>query len=98
MNHLNITLPTWLESLPVRDRPRARARFLLKIAACLATEEGSISVLSQRLGLHRNSLNSMLAQGAMDDGIPVNIIKAVEAAIGPGVIPRGTMNPQVYGE
>lgn len=98
MKELNIAFPAWIESLPKKSQPRARAKFLLRLVACLATPEGSITVLSHRLGLHRNSLNAMLAQGTMDSGLPVNIIKAIEQVIGIGVIPRKVLNPEIYGD
>lgn len=98
MKVINIAFPAWIESLPKKSQNRARAKFLLRLAACLAIPEGSITALSVRLGLNRNSLNAMLAQGAMDSGIPVNIIKSIEQAIGVGVIPRQVMNPEIYGE
>jgi len=98
MEGINIAFPAWIERLPKKNQARARAKFLLRLAAVLATPEGSITTLSHRIGLHRNSLNAMLAQGTMDSGIPVNIIKAIEQTIGSGVIPRAVLNPEVYGE
>lgn len=96
MDQLTITIPTWLEMLPAKERARAKAKFLLKVASVMATPQGSIPALSERIGMHRNSLSAMLSQGALDNGIPVNIIKAIEKAIGMGVIPREIMNPEVY--
>lgn len=98
MNEVQFTLPAWIERLPANVQGRARSKFLLKVAAVLATEEGSISVLSHRIGLHRNSLNAMIVAGTLDSGIPVNVIKAIEQTIGVGVIPRTLLNPEVYGE
>lgn len=98
MNEVQFTLPAWIERLPSSKQGRARSKFLLKVAAVLATEEGSISVLSHRIGLHRNSLNAMITAGTLDSGIPVNVIKAIEQTIGVGVIPRTLLNPEVYGE
>ena len=48
------------------------------------------------LGYHQNTLSTMLANGQFDDGLPVNMIKAIEEQIGRGVIPRQLMNPEVY--
>lgn len=98
MEGINIAFPAWIDHLPKKDQARARVKFLLRLAAVLATPEGSISVLSHRIGLHRNSLNSMIAQGTLDAGIPVNVIKAIEQTIGVGVIPRSVLNPEVYGD
>lgn len=98
MSELNIAFPAWIDRLPKKAQPRARARFLLRLIACLATPEGSVSVLSTRLGMHRNSLNAMLAAGTLDDGLPVNIIKSIEQVIGAGVIKRSVLNPEVYGD
>lgn len=98
MKGITVTFPSWIGSLPVAIQGRAKARFLLRVAAILATEEGSISVLSHRIGMHRNSLNAMISSGQMDHGIPVNVIKLIEQTIGIGVIPRVLMNPDVYSE
>jgi DNA-binding transcriptional regulator YdaS (Cro superfamily) len=96
MGSTNFAFPTWIERLPARQQGRARIKFVLKFAAVMATSEGSITALSKRIGLHRNSLNSMIAQGQIDNGLPVNVIKAIESAIGVGVIPRAVMNPGTY--
>lgn len=96
MDQLTITFPTWLGMLPAKDQARARAKFLLKVAAVMATPQGSIPALSERIGMHRNSLTAMLSQGTLDSGIPVNILKAIEKVIGVGAIPREVMNPGVY--
>lgn len=98
MQEMKITFPAWIEGLPKKDRARARVRFILRLAAILATQEGSISVLSQRIGMHKNTLNTMIAAGVMDNGVPVHIIKAIEKVIGVGVIPRSVLNPEVYGD
>lgn len=98
MEYLNIAFPSWIDRLPQKGRQRARVRFMLQLAATLATPEGSISALSHRIGFHRNTLNTMISNGSMDDGIPVNVIKGVEKLIGFGTIPRHLMNENVYGE
>lgn len=98
MERINITFPAWIDRLPKNDQPRARMRFILKLAAVLGTREGSVPVLSKRIGMHKNSLNAMLVKGSLDSGIPVNMIKAIEQVIGVGVIPRSMMNPDVYGD
>jgi len=98
MQPSTFSFPAWIDRLPAKEQPRARVRFILKLVAVLATSEGSVTALSRRIGLHRNSLNSMIASGAIDGGLPVNVIKAIEQTIGVGVIPRCVMNPEIYGE
>ena len=41
---------------PRRDAGRKRTRFLLRVAALHATEEGTLSALSERLGLARGTI------------------------------------------
>lgn len=98
MQSINFTFPAWLVRLPYKEHGRARARFILKFAAIMATPEGSITALSIRIGFNKNSLNAMLSQGALDDGLSPSLIKAIEQVIGVGVIPREAMNPEVYGQ
>lgn len=88
-------MPGWVDA--TEEQPaRARARFLLRLAACLATPDGSMRSLSDKLGYHRNTLGAMLASGSLDNGLPVPMIKSIEQLIGIGVIPRQLMNPEVY--
>lgn len=98
MKGITVTFPSWIGSLPPKDQGRAKYRFLLQVAAILATEKGSISGLSQRIGMHKNTLNTMVTSGQMDNGIPVKVIKAIEQIIGVGVLPRQLMNPTIYDE
>ena len=97
METITITFPAYIAALPKKEQGRARMRFLMRLAAILCTESASINALSKRIGFHHNSLNSMFSQGTLDNGIPVNIIKAIEQVIGVGVIPREMLNPEVYG-
>lgn len=96
MDRWTMQFPTWIDRLPAKERQRERMKFVLRVAAVLATPEGSITALSKRIGMHRNSLNAMLSQGTLDNGLPVNVVKAIESVIGVGVIPREVMNPAVY--
>ena len=98
MKDIAINFPAWIESLPKKEQARSRMKFVLRIAACLATPEGTITSLSKRIGLHPSTLSNMVTAGSLDDGLPVNIIKALETAIGVGVIPREILNPSVYGQ
>lgn len=98
MQEIKITkLPQWVRNTCTAEHSdRARSRYILRIAATIATPEGSVRALSEMLGYHQNTLTTMLANGQFDDGLPVNMIKAIEEQIGRGVIPRQLMNPEVY--
>lgn len=81
----------------MRKQARERIKFVLRQIAIMYTETGSISALSEEIGLHRNTLNAMLTSGALDKGIPVSVIKAIEEVTGKNTIPREVLNPSVYG-
>lgn len=60
--------PEWLSppragDNPLRDEGRKRTRFLLRVAALHATEDGHLSSLSERLGLARGTLPNYAARG-----------------------------------
>lgn len=97
MNETNFQFPAWMNRVPQDDRARARMRYVLRFAACLATPEGSVDALSEAIGRARKTLNSAVGQGRYDDGLPVDVVLGIEKLIGPGVIPRSVMNPKVYG-
>jgi hypothetical protein len=88
--------PKWIEEAPEENRPNLRARYLLRLAAALATPECTIRAMAAASGLNAGSLNSMLSSGSFDRGFPVNVIKGIESLIGVGVIPRTILNPEIY--
>lgn len=98
MDKLEVTLPDWFHNLPEEEQARMRAKLIMRVLAVVATPEGTIAALSSLLGLNRNSLNAMIANGSLDNGIPVNIVKSIEKALGTGVISRKVLNPFVYGD
>ena len=50
----------------------------------------------RQLGVHAAEFPGWFLDALADDGLPVNMIKAIEEQIGRGVIPRQLMNPEVY--
>jgi hypothetical protein len=97
MSEANFQFPEWMNRIPASDQARARMRYVLRYAACLATAEGSVDALSEAIGRHRKTLNSAVSQGRYDEGLPVDVILDIEKLLGHGVIPRDVMNPKVYG-
>lgn len=98
MEKITVFIPAWIEALPKNERGRERSRFILRLAAVLGTEGGTLAALSKRLGYNPNSVATMLYNGHLDRGITIKMMKAIEALIGRGTIPREIMNPGNYGE
>lgn len=70
--------PPWLAAPingdnPLREEGRKRTRFLLRVAALHASEDGHLSGLSEMLGLARGTIPNYAARGE-----PVTVELAVE--------------------
>lgn len=55
--------PAWLSSLPAKERPAARVRYFLNLAAAYHNKQASLTVLSKAIGFHESYLNSFRARG-----------------------------------
>jgi hypothetical protein len=94
----NFKFPAWIDEFPEEERQRERSRFILRLVALHASREGTLGGLTPFIGLSKYSIYSMLSVGSFDKGLPVNVVKGVEALIGFGAIPREILNPEIYGE
>lgn len=90
--------PKYIDGLPAKKRDAARMRFAVRLAALYATEDGGIKHLSARLGLHPNSLATLLAPARGNVVMPHRIAKAIEQLVGREIVPREALNPEVYGD
>ena len=57
---MSLPIPRWLSSLPREKQHLARRRFLLRIAALYASEEGHATVLAEQIGLSPKSLGPFM--------------------------------------
>lgn len=90
--------PNWVLEHKGSDLGRAKARYLLNTIAAYATQSGSVAALAELLGYNRTSISAMLVSGALDNGLPVPMIKRIEELLGDKVvIPRSIMNEFIYG-
>ena len=95
----NLTaFPAWIDGIEADRRPREKMRFILRYAALMATEKGTIDALSEAIGYANRSLTNAVGNGIYDKGLPVQVIKGIEDLLGAGTIPRAMMNPMIYGE
>ncbi len=87
-----IKLPKWLSKLPKHERAAARTRFLLRLSALYATEDGTVKALSTLIGYTPNSLG--VASGR--DAIPPNAAIKIEKAVGADILTRDQLNPDHF--
>ena len=76
--------PRWLTPPVAGDNPkldagRARTRFLLRVAALHATEDGTLSALSELLGLARQTLPNYCSRG---ETLTLEMAMRIEKATG----------------
>ena len=89
--------PMWLTAPregddPGNDLGRARTRFLLRVAALHATQEGTLSALSSRLGLARGTIPNYAVMGAtLTPDLATEIEKLTQ-----GVCSRHFFRPDVF--
>ena len=84
--------PDWLDQLPKDEQPRARAKYIVRYAALVATPEGTIDALSLAMGYGAKTVQTALGAGRYDEQFPISFITRVEGVIGYGKIPRRFMN------
>lgn len=88
--------PDWLDRLPRKEQQRARAKFIVRFAALLATPEGTMDALSLAMGYGAKTVQTALGAGRYDEQFPVSFVTRIESVIGYGVIPRDAMNASVF--
>jgi len=88
--------PAWFDALPDEEKPRARAKFIVRCAALIATQEGTVDSLSLAMGYGRNTVQSALGAGRYDDNFPVNFVMRLEDVIGRDTIPREILNKKIF--
>lgn len=95
---MSIPIPRWIDAMPAKKRSAARVRFLVRVAAAYATPEGTVPAMSEQLGLHKNSLNTMIAPGRGDQTISPQLAKSIERLVGRDILPREMLCPEIFGD
>lgn len=91
-----VSYPKYIEGLPKKTRQAARVRFLIRLAALHATPEGGVPALSKLLGLHSRSLSTIVSRA--EDVVPVRIAKGIEQIVGREIVPRESLNSDVFSD
>lgn len=90
-------LPHWLRDLPTgRETTRKRTRFLLRLAALYATEEGTLSALSTSCGRPEANLRTM-AHHPSTHKIQPELARTLEKVSRSALITREILAPEVFG-
>jgi hypothetical protein len=80
--------PAWIAELQERDRPAAKVRYYLNLAAAFHSEDGGLPALSEALGRSKPHLNVCRQRGRVSPEIAVEI----ETVLGRENFPRELFN------
>lgn len=84
--------PKWLESLPEADRPAARLRWILEIAAAYASPEGTMTILSRLC----DKSDSTVGKAKFDGQISARLAIKIEEVLGRDIMPREVICPEFF--
>lgn len=90
---MTVTFPRWIEELPDSEKTVARTRFLCRLAALHASPEGRLTTLSTMLGLHENSLATLIRQ---PNGLTPEMAVKLEELLGVDMFPRELLRPDLF--
>lgn len=84
--------PKWLQTLPAAERPAARLRWILEIAASYATPEGTMTALSRLC----DKSDSTVGKAKFDGQISARLAIKIEQVIGRDIMPREVICPEFF--
>jgi hypothetical protein len=87
--------PAWINGLNEDQRESAKTRFLIRVYALYASEEGTVSEFARVLGLGMNQIKTQ-TQPAYWSPLPVETAIKIEFALGREVAPREALRPDVF--
>jgi hypothetical protein len=87
--------PAWLKDLDAESREQARTRFLIRVYALYASEEGSVTEFARALDLTMNQIKTQV-QRTYWRRIPITTAIRIELALGREVAPRESLRPDVF--
>jgi hypothetical protein len=84
--------PKWLDTLPEADRPAARLRWILEIAAAYHSPEGAMTTLSKACG----KADSTVSKAKYDGRISARLAIQIEQVLGRDIMPREIICPEFF--
>lgn len=84
--------PRWLADLPEDDRPAARLRWILEIAASYATPEGTMTALSLLCDKSDSTIGKAKHLGQLSPRLAIKI----EQVLGRDIMPREALCPEIF--
>lgn len=84
--------PIWLATIPEVDRPSARLRWVLEIAAAYATAEGTMTALSVLCGMDPSTVGKAKFDGRISPRLAIKI----ENVLGRTIMPREFICPEFF--
>ena len=91
---MQLRMPTWLEGVPQEDRLCARTRFLLRLAALYASENGGLGELSCLIGYEsKHSLSVIISRRR---SVSPEQAAAIETVVGREVVAREDLRPDMF--
>jgi len=88
----DLPMPKWFDALPEIQKAQARVRFILRLAALYASEDGTLSELSGLLDFRRNSLGTM---SKSKESLGLETILKIEALCGREKFRREWLNKKL---
>lgn len=92
-----IKYPKWLKALPEAERSAARQRFLVRLAALYATEQGDLAHLATAVGRSKPTITVYSTREPTLKPIPWDVAIAMEEIAGSDVMLRNDIRPDIFG-
>jgi len=87
--------PAWLAELPKEEQEKARIRWLIRLYALYATEEGGLKKFAAHMGLSTNYLKTQTQHTFWRQLPPKTAIK-IEETLGRDIAPRERLRPDLF--
>jgi len=85
-------VPKWLSDTPDVDKPAAKTRFYLNLAATYCGDRGNITKLARALDVEAKTIHSAIDRGQVSPEMAV----ALENLLGRAQFPRELFRPDIF--
>jgi hypothetical protein len=90
-----IRYPAWLEKMEGVAQEQAKVRFLMRVYALYASEEGTVTEFAKVLNLTMTQIRTQ-TQSQFWRPLPVETAIRIENALGRDIAPRELLRPDVF--